>query len=377
MAADELTKPLGLPAPPRRPRAVRAAALIFTAVTVAALTGTAALWFANRAGPTATATIKVPGPGEVSLADRTGSTTRPGVDEGSGIDEVEPQGGLVEIGKVVIHDLSEPPPMPLSAAPDGELIEAGADGPLPKVASNGRRPLDAYARPSDADSRDTRIAIVVGGVGIDPEGTARAIAELPGEVTLALVPYGDDLSRTLSEARAAGHEILLQVPLEPYNYPQSDPGPQTLTTDASADENLSRLRWLMSRMTSYVGVVNYLGGRFTSETPALTPVLEEIGRRGLLYLDDGSSPRSVAETVAAGRAPFLKADLVLDADLSAAAIDRRLNELRMIARERGYAIGTATAFPIAIERIAAFARIAADRNVTIVPLSALAGAGRT
>ena len=48
-------------------------------------------------------------------------------------------------------------------------------------------------------------------------------------MTLAFSPYADDLPRSVAKARAAGHEILLQVPLEPYGYPDVDPGPPLLT----------------------------------------------------------------------------------------------------------------------------------------------------
>jgi polysaccharide deacetylase 2 family uncharacterized protein YibQ len=249
------------------------------------------------------------------------------------------------------------------------------DGPLPQIADDGRRPLDVYARPNDADGRMPEIAIIVGGVGIDPGGTQRAIADLPGEITLALAPYADDLDQVVADARAEGHELLMQIPLEPFSYPHVNPGPQTLTVDASANANRDRLHWLMARATNYVGVVNYMGARFTSETPSLKPVLDEIGGRGLLYVDDGSSPLSVASTVARGRAPFLQADLVLDADATPAAIDARLLQLQNIARKRGFAVATATAFPVTLDRLAAFAKSVAGRNLVLVPVSAVAGAG--
>ncbi len=135
-----------------------------------------------------------------------------------------------------------------------------------------------------------------------------------GEVTLAFAPYGDDLSAALAKARTDGHEILLQVPLEPYNFPDINPGPHTLTTAASRAENLDDLRWLLSRLTTYVGVVNYMGARFSGSADAMSPMLAELGKRGLLYLDDGSSPQSQAATAASGKVPFLEADVVLDAD---------------------------------------------------------------
>src|SRR5581483_3726110 len=154
-------------------------------------------------------------------------------------------------------------------------------------------------------------------------------------------------------------EILLQVPLEPYGYPQIDPGPHTLTTRATPAQNLDDLHWLMSRLTSYVGAVNYMGARFTGEANAMAPLLDELGKRGLLYLDDGSSPRSGSVPPPAG-ALMLHADIVLDADTTAAAIDARLDELAAIAKKRGSAIATGSAFPSTVNRVAAFARGAAD-----------------
>jgi polysaccharide deacetylase 2 family uncharacterized protein YibQ len=379
MPADDLTKPLGL-SPPRKPRGSRLAIAAAAIVLVAGAGG--GYWLLRSPGPSATAPIAAAGSSSI-LADRTASVRPPpapaSAPQGApaGLTPLKPTGSLTDTGRVVIYDPSQPPPIALSATPDPALVEDSSHGPLPKVAANGRRPLDAYARPVTRDDGGSRLVIIVGGVGIDPASTGQAINALPGPVTLAFAPYSDGLQESVAAARAVGHEVLLQLPMEPYGYPKTNPGPQTLTTGATPRENLDRLYSLMGRATNYVGVVNYMGARFTSETPAMTALLTEIGKRGLAYVDDGSSPRSVAADVARGRAPFAQADLVLDPDLSATAIDARLAQLAAIARERGYAVATATAFPITIERIAAFARTAADNDLTLVPLSALVAAGRT
>jgi polysaccharide deacetylase 2 family uncharacterized protein YibQ len=375
MAADDLTKPLGLPSPATaRTRQRQRILLGAGAIAVLAAVGAAA-WFLVPAGPTATAVIasapEHPTPIPSVSADRTGSTSAALPATRSGLTEVEPEpGGLSEVGKVVIHDPSNPDTIQLASLPDQKLIEASKDGPLPRIAEDGTRPLDAYARPP-GDPHGARIAIVVGGLGIDPAGTAQAIENLPGAVTLAFAPYGEGLAKDVADARTAGHEILLQVPLEPFNYPRTDPGINTLTVKATPAENLSRLRWFLGRLTNYVGVVNYMGARFTAEPGALAPVMAEIGKRGLLYLDDGSSTRSTAADAAGSKTPFVRADLVLDGELTAAAIDQRLAQLQAIARERGYAVATATAFPMTVERVAAFAQAAAAKGISIVPVSSL------
>jgi uncharacterized protein len=256
---------------------------------------------------------------------------------------------------------------------DARLVEVSRHGAIPRMGNDGARPLDLYASAAAAaaDRKLPRIAIVVGGLGIGGSTTAEAIGKLPDAITLAFAPYGD-LSRWAARARGTGHEIVLQLPMEPFDYPDNDPGPQTLLSSLSSEQNLDRLHWMLSRMQGYVGVTNYMGARFTSNEAALGAVLRDIGKRGLLFLDDGSSPRSVAtQSAEAAKAPFVKADLVVDATANWAEIDAALAKLETIAAERGVAIGTASALPLSIERIARWAKAAKERGIRIVPLSAI------
>jgi uncharacterized protein len=257
---------------------------------------------------------------------------------------------------------------------DPRLVEVSRHGAIPRVGNDGTRPLDLYASSAAAaaDRKLPRIAIVVGGLGIGGGTTAEAIGKLPDSITLAFAPYGGDLSRWAARARGAGHEIVLQLPMEPFDYPDNDPGPQTLLSTLPPEQNLDRLHWMLSRMQGYVGVTNYMGARFTSNDTVLGAVVRDVGKRGLLYLDDGSSPRSVAtQSADAAKAPFVKADLVVDATQDWADIDAALAKLETIAAERGVAVGTASALPLSIERIARWAKAAKERGIRIVPLSAI------
>src|SRR5262249_49122215 len=142
-----------------------------------------------------------------------------------------------------------------------------------------------------------KVAILLGGMGLNRELTQKATRELPGEVTFAFAPYGDDLQAQVNRARAQGHEILLQLPLEPFGYPATNPGPKTLMAKAEGNANLDALAWHMGRFAGYVGITNYMGGRFLGESQALSPVLAEIKKRGLVFLDDGTAPRSMATEI--------------------------------------------------------------------------------
>ncbi len=263
-----------------------------------------------------------------------------------------------------------------AAAPDPRLMETSRHGSIPKMGPDGARPSDVYARPvklAPGKPDGPRIAIVVSGFGIGASGTADALAKLPAAVSFAFAPYSSDLDRLATRARGEGHEILLQVPMEPFDYPDNDPGPQTLLTTLGADQNVDRLQWLMSRFQGYVGIANYMGARFTASEQALTPVLRETAKRGLIYLDDGTSPRSLASQIAgASNLPFAKAEVVLDTVPTSTEIDRALARLETIAKDRGIAVGVATALPVAIDRIAQWAKAAESRGFVLVPITAVA-----
>ncbi len=267
---------------------------------------------------------------------------------------------------------------PLSTQPIPKISEKTRVGILPRIAEDGSRPLDLYAAAAPGRSSNIpKVAVVVTGLGLSQTGTQRAIRQLPRGVTLAFSPYGNSLDRWTQKARETGHELLVQVPLEPFDYPQNDPGPHTLLTNLKTSENINRLHWLMTRLTNYVGVVSYMGARFTASGKALAPVLEEIANRGLLYLDDGGSTRSVASGIAdASRTPFARADLVIDAIPTAEEIDLRLLQLESIARSKGIAVATASALPISIERITSWANALERRGLVLVPISVTVKASR-
>ena len=254
---------------------------------------------------------------------------------------------------------------------DQRLLEKTRYGMIPVIA-DGLKPFTVYA--ADADrvkaAKMPTVSIVIGGLGVGAAKTTDAIMKLPPAVTLAFTPYGADPTKLAEQARAHRHEILLQIPMEPYDYPDNDPGPQTLLATLSPEENLDRLLWHLGRLQGYAGITNFMGARFVATEAAMTPIIREAAKRGLSYFDDGSAPRSVAAALAGSQAmPFAKGDVTIDAVPTSAEIDRSLAKLEAIAKDRGFAVGTASALPISIERIAAWIKTLDARGVMLVPLT--------
>ncbi|MFC7292144.1 divergent polysaccharide deacetylase family protein [Hirschia litorea] len=263
--------------------------------------------------------------------------------------------------------------IPLTRAPVSGLYENGAVGRLPKIADDGRRPAEVYARPHTPTGKP-QIALIVGGLGIKRSLTMQAISDLPPEVTLSFVPYSADLQTWVNRARAAGHEVLLEMPMEPYDYPNVDTGPDTLLTTLSAEENERRLKVVLGQTTGYFGVINYQGARLATESRVLKPIMEELNRRGLALIYDGAANRSVFPSIAEEiDMNFAEADRIVDTVPSADAIDRNLLHLEALALQNNSALGVGFAFPVTVDQFKQWSETIDSDVYELVPASVAAG----
>ncbi|MGA0605700.1 divergent polysaccharide deacetylase family protein [Phenylobacterium sp. VNQ135] len=252
----------------------------------------------------------------------------------------------------------------LPPAPIAGFFAPGPGGPLPIIAQDGRTPAQAYARPFTSNGRP-KIGLVVGGLGLNARATRQAIETLRPEITLSFVVYAEGLQGWIDMARAHGHEVLLEAPLEPLDYPDNDPGPYTLMTDASPPETVKKLEWILSRATGYFGLTNYLGSRFLADDRAYEALASSLRARGLAFVDDGSAVRR------GGNLPRATAERVIDDQLSAGAIDQQLLALEAGALQRGQALGSGFAYPVTLETVARWAGEVEQRGYQLAPASAL------
>ena len=254
----------------------------------------------------------------------------------------------------------------LPQAPIAGLFAQGPSGMLPVIGPDGRSPFDAYARPATAAAGKPHVALIIGGLGLNSKTTREAISSLPPEVTLSFVPYADGLQGWIDMARAAGHEVLLEAPMEPKDYPDNDPGPYTLMADGQPQDTTQRLDWVLSRATGYFGVTNYLGSKFV-QSPAAMAIFEgELKQRGLAFIDDGSAAH------VGGGVPRASADRIVDDQLDGGAIDAQLAALETQASRGGQALGSGFAYPITLQEVAKWTGGLQAKGIQLTPASAIA-----
>ncbi len=254
-----------------------------------------------------------------------------------------------------------------------ELLEESDQGPLPKISEDGRKPFDAYAASAPLTNIPSRIALMVTDLGLKSRITQNAIAELPSDVGLAFSPYSRDLNSWGERSRRDGHEVFLSIPMEPVNYPQNDPGSLTLLTSHSQRESTNILKQSLGRMTGYVGVLNHMGSRFTAAADSMRPILDEINRRGLMFVDSRTTPYSRA--AAMGRAigmPIALNNGYIDSDLAPDLIAEELKKLEVRAQTQGAAMGMARPYPVSINAIKVWVATLEERGFVLVPVTSIA-----
>jgi polysaccharide deacetylase 2 family uncharacterized protein YibQ len=261
------------------------------------------------------------------------------------------------------------PGQPLTPAPLVGFFAPGPNGLLPIIAPDGRTPFEAYRRPFVANGRP-KVALIVGGLGLNSRMTQQAVETLPAEITLAFSPYAEGLQGWIDTARAHGHEVLLETPMEPLDYPENDPGAYTLLANTQAAENIKKLEQVMSRATGYFGLTNYLGSRFLTSDGAYQSFAAALRGRGLAFVDDGSA--SLRRDGGVARA---SAERVIDDQLTQGAIDQQLLALESGALQRGSALGAGFAYPVTLEKVAQWSRGLEQRGFQLAPASAMTRPG--
>ncbi|MEX1205786.1 MAG: divergent polysaccharide deacetylase family protein [Dongiaceae bacterium] len=324
----------------------------------------------DRAAPA----IEPPAPGEAAMSEPPAETALasakpPSAEPGPpAIESTAPASPAGPDERVLAPDEAAMAPPPPPAAP---VVGALPGEPAAEALPAWRR----FARDFPADDPRPRIAVVVTGLGLSATATDAAIRGLPGEITLAFSPYGSRLAESVALARAAGHEVMLDLPLEPASYPRDDPGPQGLLTSLTPTQNRARLDWVLDRAEGYVGVAAFMGSRFTASADHMRPVLSALAERDLMFLD-GDAPDSVAARLAEEiGVPLATTSLRLGDDDAPAAIDSRLQQLERQARTAGFAVATVAPAPAALERLGEWARTLPGKGLALAPISALAAPG--
>ena len=264
---------------------------------------------------------------------------------------------------------------PLAPAPIKQLLELepfGENNQLPKIGPKGRQAWQVYARPFIKSTENPKVAFIVKGLGFSKAASMAAIKKLPGEVSLAFSPYATNLKDWLLRARLSGHEVFLELPLESMNFPTEDAGPLALSSLQQTNDNMQKLRLVMSKMNGYVGLISDRESKFNQAEGQLLPILKEIKSRGLMFVDGGGGKSQARKIASKIKLPKAFSNVYLDTPPSRRSMDKKLQGLDKMVRQNASAVAVVHAYPNTIERLLIWIKTMEERKLTLVPVSHLA-----
>lgn len=249
------------------------------------------------------------------------------------------------------------------------------DPPLPptdRVAVSAPPPRFAALRDAKketaaaAPASTAKIAIVVRGLGLSQSATEAAITKMPPAVTLAFSPYARNLKTWMDRAKAQGHEVLIEVPLESKDFPAQDPGPLGLLTTLELKDNSERLDAVLKAGAGAIGVFDAQGTKFRENAQSITPMFAKLKEQNLFYVQGSPGVRMGDAYVSTA-----VADVVLDERPFRAAVDARLDYAERLARYQGSAVASVQAKPVSFERLILWLDQAQKKGIALTPISAV------
>lgn len=271
----------------------------------------------------------------------------------------------VRTGEVVLPPLPEIPAeiqtVPKSlVVPDYAEIVPPAGEPLWKKNAVAYTPTPSKAK----------IVIIIDDMGMGRKHTKEAMT-LTAPVTFAWLPYASNIQPLIDEARAAGHEAIVHVPMEPGSN-TIDPGPTVLKTSMTSDEVAAMLDKNLSALTGYVGFNNHMGSKLTQDAAAMQLVMSEAAKRGVLFVDSRTAPNSIAGQVAAAiGVPTANRDVFIDHFEDIHSVRAALEQMEKVASRQGYAIGIGHPKPNTLAGLREWIPTLADKGFELAPVSAV------
>jgi polysaccharide deacetylase 2 family uncharacterized protein YibQ len=253
------------------------------------------------------------------------------------------------------------------------IVEETKNGPLPIISSDGRQSWIEYSRNFKQSDRKPRVAIIISNLGLSKTYTAAALQMMPKNVTFSFSHIAPKLKNWIRQARQKGNEVLIDLPMEPIGFPRNDPGRDTLLTSLSEVENLNRLERIMVKAGGFVGLLGTHGNNFLLNSESLLPMLKSIKDRGLLYVDNRSTSRSLGPELASTiQLPRAFNNSFIDKVPSKKYISNKLNELEKIVKQKRFAVAIAQPLPISLELLSRWIRGLKAKGIALAPISAMA-----
>ena len=217
-----------------------------------------------------------------------------------------------------------------------------------------------------------QVAIIMDDLGRSV-GKARQLIALDLHVTFAILPGEAQATSVAKLALRHGQQVMLHIPMEPHDYPQTNPGSDALLLGQSPDEIRRRLTLMLDKVPKASGANNHMGSRFTEYGEGMAVVLQVLREKKLFFIDSRTTSRSIGgrEAVQVG-VPVGVRDMFLDNVAEVDAIRGEIRKLIRLAQRQGSAVGICHPYPETLAALGQERDLLRNGSVELVFASTLA-----
>lgn len=228
-----------------------------------------------------------------------------------------------------------------------ELVETTDTGnKYPKISANGHRPWIEYGNVTQTQPNFKKVALIISGLGMDGLMAAKVATAFPSEVSISLTPYSLKAYEVLTEARKAGHETYVDMPLASKDFFHEDTGPLAINFNLALDAITDRFNKIIEKPAPFGGLVVRDGALYDVKNIMVQNIFSDIKNRGLLIVDSVSG-NGLQDLKIDGLARR-RADIVIDRDMSKEQIENSLKKAETIAFDKGQVLIVSDSKPFII-----------------------------
>jgi len=238
-----------------------------------------------------------------------------------------------------------------------------AGPPSLQIAHDPQSPLHRHSK------QRPKIAIIIDDIGYNHARGQRAI-ELPGSVTLSILPhspYGQQLAKL---ADRQGKEVMLHAPMSNILDKPLDPG--ALTSGMTKTRFIATLEAGLADLPFVSGVNNHMGSELTQQHQPMLWLMEALRQHELYFVDSRTIASSLAwETAIDCGIPTTRRDVFLDNEANYPAIAEQFGQLLAIAKRHGHAVAIAHPYPETLYFLETVLPMLGTAGYQLVPVSAV------
>ena len=170
---------------------------------------------------------------------------------------------------------------------DDDLYENSQYGLLPKISPDGVRVVDVYSsKPSiNSERKKIKVAFVITNQKYD-DRFKNDLSRLGNVKVSFIIPhYLPDIGVISKAIVDDGHEFFIQMPTQSSIHTDFKSTVSPFLANSSAEDNLLKLRCVLSSAKYAIGIANTTHTLFTKSDNDMSVVLKELSKRGMAYLD--------------------------------------------------------------------------------------------